>query len=94
MIVVLKHNPNRDQLESLIAWLQDKGITVESVRIVDNFTVWFEVARLELKALRKLADKRVFDLKIVGQVIMVPWMLMVKSLLKVNVVNIMTSSDW
>ena len=27
MIVVLKHNPNRDQLESLIAWLQEKGIT-------------------------------------------------------------------
>ena len=26
MIVVLKPNPNRDQLESLIAWLQEKGI--------------------------------------------------------------------
>ena len=46
--------------------LQDKGITVESVRIMDDFTVWFEVAWLELKALRKLADKRGFDLKIVG----------------------------
>ena len=33
--------------------LQDKGITVESVRIMDDFTVWFEVAWLELKALRK-----------------------------------------
>lgn len=30
MIVVLKHNPNRDQLESLIAWLQDKGIIIHT----------------------------------------------------------------
>ena len=30
MIVILKHNPNRDQLESLIAWLQDKGITIHT----------------------------------------------------------------
>ena len=28
MIVVLKQNTNRDQLESLIAWLQDKGIII------------------------------------------------------------------
>ena len=25
MIVVLKSNPNREQLESLISWLQEKG---------------------------------------------------------------------
>ena len=30
MIVILKHNPNRDQLESLIAWLQDKGVTIHT----------------------------------------------------------------
>ena len=30
MIVILKENPNRDQLESLIHWLQDKGVTVHS----------------------------------------------------------------
>ena len=30
MIVILKNNPNRDQLESLIAWLKDKGITVHT----------------------------------------------------------------
>ena len=30
MIVVLKHNPNRDQLESLIAWLQEKGIIIHT----------------------------------------------------------------
>ena len=30
MIVVLKQNPNQDQLDSLIAWLQDKGITIHS----------------------------------------------------------------
>ena len=30
MIVVLKHNPNRDQLESLISWLQEKGITIHT----------------------------------------------------------------
>ena len=30
MIVVLKHNPNRDQLDSLISWLQDKGITIHT----------------------------------------------------------------
>ena len=28
MIVVLKQNPNRHQLESLIAWLQEKGIII------------------------------------------------------------------
>lgn len=30
MIVILKENPNREQLESLIHWLQDKGVTVHS----------------------------------------------------------------
>ena len=30
MIVILKHNPNRDQLESLIAWLQEKGIIIHT----------------------------------------------------------------
>ena len=30
MIVILKHNPNRDQLESLINWLQEKGITIHT----------------------------------------------------------------
>ena len=30
MIVVLKQNPNRDQLESLIAWLQEKGIIIHT----------------------------------------------------------------
>ena len=35
MIVVLKQNPNRDQLESLIAWLQDKGI-IPSLLIVSG----------------------------------------------------------
>ena len=30
MIVVLKTNPNHAQLDSLIAWLQDKGITIHS----------------------------------------------------------------
>ena len=30
MIVILKHNPNRDQLDSLITWLQDKGIIIHT----------------------------------------------------------------
>ena len=30
MIVVLKSNPNRDQLESLITWLQEKGIIIHT----------------------------------------------------------------
>ena len=30
MIVVLKSNPNRDQLDSLITWLQEKGIIIHT----------------------------------------------------------------
>ena len=30
MIVILKQNPNRDQLDSLITWLQEKGITIHT----------------------------------------------------------------
>ena len=30
MIVILKSNPNREQLDSLISWLQEKGITIHS----------------------------------------------------------------
>ena len=30
MIVILKHNPNHDQLDSLITWLQDKEITIHT----------------------------------------------------------------
>lgn len=30
MIVVLKQNPNQEQLESLIAWLQEKGISIHA----------------------------------------------------------------
>lgn len=30
MIVILKSNPNREQLESLIAWLQEKGIIIHT----------------------------------------------------------------
>ncbi|MPM36783.1 Phospho-2-dehydro-3-deoxyheptonate aldolase [bioreactor metagenome] len=30
MIVILKSNPNREQLENLISWLQDKGITIHT----------------------------------------------------------------
>ena len=30
MIVILKQNPNRDQLESLISWLQEKGVTIHT----------------------------------------------------------------
>ena len=30
MIVILKHNPNRDQMDSLITWLQDKEITIHT----------------------------------------------------------------
>ena len=30
MIVILKNNPNRDQLDSLITWLQEKGITIHT----------------------------------------------------------------
>jgi len=30
MIVILKHNPNRDQLYSLISWLQEKGVTIHT----------------------------------------------------------------
>lgn len=30
MIVILKHDPNREQLESLINWLQEKGITIHT----------------------------------------------------------------
>ena len=30
MIVVLKHNPNPEQLQSLITWLQEKGIIIHT----------------------------------------------------------------
>ena len=30
MIVILKNNPNRDQLDSLITWLQEKGIIIHT----------------------------------------------------------------
>lgn len=30
MIVILKQNPNRGQLESLISWLQEKGIIIHT----------------------------------------------------------------
>ena len=30
MIVILKSNPNREQLESLISWLQEKGIIIHT----------------------------------------------------------------
>ncbi len=30
MIVILKQNPNKEQLDSLIAWLQDKGVAIHS----------------------------------------------------------------
>ena len=30
MIVILKHDPNREQLESLINWLQEKGIIIHT----------------------------------------------------------------
>lgn len=38
MIVILRNNPNRDQLESLIAWLQDKGIIIHT-SIGENNTI-------------------------------------------------------
>ena len=28
MIVILKHNPNREQLDSRITWLQEKGVVI------------------------------------------------------------------
>ena len=30
MIVILKQNPNREQLESLISWLQEKGVSIHT----------------------------------------------------------------
>ena len=30
MIVILKHNPNREQLDSLISWLQEKGVAIHT----------------------------------------------------------------
>ena len=30
MIVILKHNPNREQLESLINWLKEKDIIIHT----------------------------------------------------------------
>ena len=30
MIVILKNNHNREQLESLINWLQEKGISIHT----------------------------------------------------------------
>ena len=38
MIVVLRPDPNPEQLESLIAWLQDKGITIHS-SVGENHTI-------------------------------------------------------
>ena len=38
MIVVLKSHPNQEQLESLIAWLQDKGIAIHS-SVGENRTI-------------------------------------------------------
>ena len=45
MIVILKHDPNKEQLESLINWLQEKGIIIHTSigaantieRIIDVF---------------------------------------------------------
>ena len=30
MIVILKQNPNRDQLDSLVSWLQEKGVIIHT----------------------------------------------------------------
>ena len=30
MIVILKHNPNRGQLDNLISWLQEKGVAIHT----------------------------------------------------------------
>ena len=38
MIVILRPDPNPEQLESLIAWLQDKGITIHS-SVGENHTI-------------------------------------------------------
>ncbi len=36
MIVILKRNPNPEQLESLIAWLREKGISIHTSAGVEN----------------------------------------------------------
>ena len=38
MIVILKRNPNRDQLESLISWLREKGVSVHT-SVGENHTI-------------------------------------------------------
>ena len=34
MIVILKHNPNREQLESLINWLKEKDIIIHTLSLI------------------------------------------------------------
>lgn len=46
MIVVLKHNPNPEQLQSLITWLQEKGIIIHtSIARAISSSAWWAVPR-------------------------------------------------
>lgn len=46
--------------------MQNHGITAETVQIVDDFSISFSIGRMEMSTLKKLADKRGFELKIVA----------------------------
>ena len=54
MIVILKQNPNRDQLESLISWLQEKGVTINEWdeasynQLMETFTAYWQETAQEI----------------------------------------------
>lgn len=47
-----------------LSQLQEHGITVRKVRIADEFTICFRVNRQQQKAVKAVADKRGFELRI------------------------------
>ena len=46
--------------------MQNHGITAETVQIVDDFSISFSIGRMEMSTLKKMAEKRGFELKIVA----------------------------
>ena len=67
MIVVLKHNPNPEQLQSLITWLQEKGIIIHTSIGEGNMLLGLvgDTSRVDMELLNSLeiveAVKRVSE---------------------------------
>ena len=60
MIVILKHDPNREQLESLINWLQEKGIAIHT-SIGEAHTILGlvgDTSKLDIDLIAALEDRK------------------------------------